>query len=66
MMGIIKLIGIIILGILFLWLFGLKLIIKFMKKGGDPCPSSLSWLVDLPIRRYYMRHVLDRVGITAG
>lgn len=65
-MGLIKLIGIIILGILFLWLFGLKLIIKFIKKGGDPCPSSLSWLVDLHIRRYYMRHVLDRVGIQPG
>ena len=65
-MGILKIIGFIILGFLLIWLFGLKMIIKFMKKGGDPCPSSLSWIVDLPVRRYYMRHVLDRVGIQPG
>ena len=65
-MGIIKIIAIIILAVMFLWLFGLKLIIKFMKKGGDPCPSSLSWIVDLPIRRYYMQPVLDRVGMQPG
>ncbi len=58
--------GVVVVGILFFWLFGLKLIIKFMKKGSAPCPASLSWIVDLPIRRRYMRPVLDRVGIRPG
>jgi ubiquinone/menaquinone biosynthesis C-methylase UbiE len=58
--------GLVVLGILFFWLFGLKLIIKLSKGNSAPCPSSLSWLVDLPIRRRYMRPVLDRMGIKPG
>ncbi|NMC78975.1 MAG: methyltransferase domain-containing protein [Chloroflexi bacterium] len=61
-----KILGFVFVGIVLFWLFGLKLIIKFMKKGSAPCPASLSWLVDLPIRRRYMRPVLDRVGIRPG
>lgn len=53
-------------GLVLLWLFGVKLIIKLLKGHSAPCPASLSWLVDLPIRRRYMRSVLDRVGIRAG
>ena len=59
-------VGSVIAGIVLFWLFGLKLIIKFMKKGSAPCPSALSWLVDLPFRRRYMRPVLDRVGLRPG
>jgi ubiquinone/menaquinone biosynthesis C-methylase UbiE len=55
-----------VFGLAFFWLFGLKLILKFMKKGSAPCPASLSWIVDLPIRRRYMRPVLDRVGLQTG
>ena len=65
-MDIVKIIGLIIVGGLLFWLFGLKLIIKFMKKGSAPCPSSLSWLVELPIRKRYMQPVLDRVGLKPG
>ncbi|MBN1877226.1 MAG: methyltransferase domain-containing protein [Anaerolineae bacterium] len=61
-----QIVGLVALGILFFWLFGLKLIIKLFKGRSMPCPSSLSWLVDLPIRRRYMRPVLDRVGIRPG
>ena len=53
-------------GIVLFWLFGIKLIVKLMKGGSAPCPASLSWLVDLPIRRWYMRSVLERVGIRPG
>jgi ubiquinone/menaquinone biosynthesis C-methylase UbiE len=60
-----KIVGYVILGAVLFWLFGLKLI-KFAKKESMPCPSSLSWLVDLPIRRRYMRPVLDRVGLSPG
>jgi SAM-dependent methyltransferase len=31
-----------------------------------PCPYALAWLVNNPIRRRYMRPVLDRVGIQPG
>jgi ubiquinone/menaquinone biosynthesis C-methylase UbiE len=59
----IKTIGLVVLEIAFFWLFGLKLIVKLSKGRKAPCPASLSWLVDLPFRRRYMRPVLDRVGI---
>jgi plastocyanin domain-containing protein len=38
----VKIIGFAVIGIVLFWLFGLKLIIKLMKKGSAPCPSSLS------------------------
>ncbi len=61
-----KILGLVVVGLVLFWLFGLKLIIKFMKHGSAPCPASLSWLVDLPLRRRYMRPVLDRVGGRPG
>lgn len=48
------------------WLFGLKLLIKLGKGRSAPCPASLSWIVDLPIRKRYMRPVLDRAGLEPG
>ena len=55
-------------GIVFFWLFPLKLISRLLKRSGTaaPCPNSLSWLVDNPIRRRYQRSTLDRVGIQPG
>jgi ubiquinone/menaquinone biosynthesis C-methylase UbiE len=55
-------------GLLFFWLFPLKLLSRLATRFGEamPCPSSLAWLVDNPIRRRYMRPVLDRVGICLG
>ncbi|MBN1316456.1 MAG: class I SAM-dependent methyltransferase [Anaerolineales bacterium] len=44
----------------------MKLLGKLSKGHSMPCPASLSWLVDLPIRRRYMRPVLDRVGLQPG
>lgn len=31
-----------------------------------PCPTSLGWIVNNPIRRRYMQPILDRVGIQPG
>jgi ubiquinone/menaquinone biosynthesis C-methylase UbiE len=62
----IKTVGFIVIGFVLFWLFGLKLIIKLIKHDSAPCLSSLSWLVNLPIRRRYMRLVLNRVGMRAG
>ena len=55
-------------GLLFFWLFPLKLISRLVHRFGTsaPCPAALSWLVHNPLRRRYMRPVLDRVGIQPG
>ena len=55
-------------GALFFWLFPLKLIARLAHRFGTstPCPAALSWLVHNPLRRRYMRPVLDRVGIRPG
>jgi SAM-dependent methyltransferase len=55
-------------GLVFFWLFPLKLIARLAARFGhaSPCPASLAWLVNNPIRRRYMRPVLDRVGIRPG
>ena len=55
-------------GLVFFWLFPLKLISRLAARSGhsSPCPATLSWLVDNPIRRRYVRPVLDRIGIQAG
>jgi len=55
-------------GLLFFWLFPLKLLSRLAVSFGhsSPCPASLDWLVDNPIRRRYMRPILDRVDIQPG
>ena len=53
-------------GLAAFWLFGLKLILKLHKGRGAPCPSSWSWIVDNPLRRWDVRHALARAGIRAG
>jgi ubiquinone/menaquinone biosynthesis C-methylase UbiE len=51
-------------GLLFFWLVIVRLISKLGVRG--PCPASFSWIVNNPIRRWYMRPVLDCVGIRPG
>ena len=55
-------------GLLFFWLFPLKLVSRLAARFGhsSPCPAALSWLVDNPLRRRYMRPVLERIGIRPG
>jgi ubiquinone/menaquinone biosynthesis C-methylase UbiE len=55
-------------GLLFFWLVPLKLIYRLLARWGKkvPCPASVGWLVDNPIRRRYTRPVMDRVGIHPG
>jgi ubiquinone/menaquinone biosynthesis C-methylase UbiE len=55
-------------GLVFFWLFPLKLVSRLAACFGhsSPCPAALSWLVDNPLRRRYMRPVLDRIGIRPG
>ncbi|MBN1135916.1 MAG: hypothetical protein JXM73_04990 [Anaerolineae bacterium] len=55
-------------GLAFFWLFPLKLISRLATRLGyrSPCPAAVSWLVDNPIRRRYMRPIVDRIGIRPG
>ena len=55
-------------GLVFFWLFPLKLIARLASRFGhsSPCPASLSWLVDNPLRHGYLGPVLDRIGIQPG
>jgi SAM-dependent methyltransferase len=55
-------------GLVLFWLFPLKLISRLATRFGlsAPCPASLGWLVNNPIRRRYTRPILDRVGIRPG
>ncbi len=53
-------------GLVVFWLFGLKFLLKLKKGRGEPCPTSWSWLVDNPLRRWDVRHALDRVGLRPG
>ncbi len=58
----------IVSGLIFFWLFPLKLISRLAARLGysSPCPASLSWLVDNPVRRRYMGPVLERIGVQPG
>ena len=68
---VIKVIGFVLVvmgGLLFFWLFPLKLISRLAARSGKsaPCPASLAWLLDNPVRRRTMRPLLDRIGIRPG
>jgi SAM-dependent methyltransferase len=60
------------LGLLFclvvLWLVVFKAFSRLAARLGhsSPCPASFSWMVNNPIRRLYMKPILERVGIRPG
>ena len=58
----------IVSGLVFFWLLPLKVFARLAARfdKSAPCPASLSWIVDNPIRRRYMRPVLGRIGICPG
>ena len=55
-------------GLVFFWLFPLKLISRLAARFGHsaPCPASLAWLLDNPAGRRRALHILERVGIQDG
>ncbi len=55
-----------VVSLLFFWLVLLKLILKLNKGRGEPCPTSWSWIVDNPLRRWDVRYALDRAGLRSG
>jgi arsenite methyltransferase len=55
-------------GLALIWLVVLKIISRAFSRFeiSAPCPASFSWILDNPIRRNYMKHVLDYVGLVPG
>ncbi len=53
-------------GLAFFWLVVLKVLVRLSGGRRAPCPASLAWLVNNPVRRRYTRPILDRVGICPG
>jgi ubiquinone/menaquinone biosynthesis C-methylase UbiE len=54
--------------VVFFWVVILRLFSWLGAKLGysPPCPASVSWLVDNPVRRWYLRHVVERTGVRSG
>ena len=57
-----------VVGLVLLWLGPAKLISRLLDRLGIavPCPAAIAPLLDHPVRRRYMRTVLDRIGIEPG
>lgn len=53
-------------GLVFFWFLPLKLLVKLRAGRGAPCPSSLAGLIDHPVRRWDMRHTLERIKAQPG
>lgn len=53
---------------LFFWFVLAKVVARAAARWGysGPCPASVAWLVDNPLRRHMMRPVLGWVGIKPG
>jgi ubiquinone/menaquinone biosynthesis C-methylase UbiE len=51
-------------GLAFLWLVVARIVARL--HGGEPCPFVLVWVVDNPLRRWYMGKALDHIGIQPG
>jgi ubiquinone/menaquinone biosynthesis C-methylase UbiE len=54
--------------IVFSWVVVLRLLSWLGAKMGysPPCPASVSFLVDNPVRRWYLRHAVERAGVRSG
>jgi SAM-dependent methyltransferase len=54
--------------LLFMLIIGAKIVARIAGLWGKsaPCPASLSWVVDNPVRKRYMQPVLDWVAIQPG
>jgi ubiquinone/menaquinone biosynthesis C-methylase UbiE len=52
----------------FFWVVVLKIMIRIGRSFGycAPCPASWSWIVDNPVRRRYMKDLLDNIDIREG
>ncbi len=58
----------VLFGLFLLWAVGMKIVSRLgdLFHFAGPCPASIGWIVDNPIRKRYMRPVLERVGQRAG
>lgn len=58
----------VIVGSVLIWLFPLKLVYRLKRKFGEPgvCPFRFGWILNLRVRRWQYRYVLDRLGLRSG
>lgn len=57
-----------LLGLAFLWFIGMKVVVRLadLVHFAAPCPASLSWILENPFRRWYLRKTPNRIGFQAG
>ena len=58
----------VIVGCALIWLFPVKLVYRLKRRMGEPvaCPPLFAWTLDLRVRRWQYRFVLDRLGLRSG
>ena len=58
----------VIVGSVLIWLFPLKLVYRLKRRFGEPvaCPLRFAWALNLRVRRWQYRFVLDRLGLRSG
>ncbi len=58
----------VIVGGALIWLFPLKLVYRLKRRLGEPiaCPFRFAWTLNLRVRRWQYRFVLDRLGLRSG
>ena len=58
----------VIVGSVLIWLFPLKLVYRLKRRFGEPgaCPFRFAWFLNLRLRRWQYRYVLDRLGLRSG
>ncbi len=63
-----RLLVVLLLGLTFLWLVGMKIVARIadLVHFAAPCPASLGWVLNSPFRRCYLRKTPDRIGFQAG
>lgn len=52
----------------FLWLIGMKIVARIADwiHFAAPCPVSFSWVLESPLRRWYLRKVPEHIGFRVG
>lgn len=65
---IIRILALFLLGLAFLWLIGMKIVVRIadLFHFAAPCPVSLAWILEHPLRRWYLQKVPERIGFQPG
>ncbi len=65
---ILRLLALALLVLAFLWLIGMKIVARIADwiHFAAPCPVSFGWVLESPLRRWYLRKVPERIGFRVG